>query len=364
MTGIEDFADKHAEAQFAENQEIARSLRAVRADASESRNRIKELESRLELFEGLEEAQLLAPDWLIPKKASKQIHTATPAFVYTDAHTGETVDPGATDGLNAYNREISALRHRRFFEKAIVTARDYLSGVSYDGTIVFSTGDDVSGLIHEELQKTNAETIMESVLSEAEFQEAGFRMLADAFGKLHVVKVPGNHGRYKMGRPEHKSYNKNNFDWLIGRLVAKELRADDRITFTIADAPNARAQVYDTRFLVTHGFEFKGGTGISGALAPLMLGTHRKTRREAMAGKLTGERRDYDCMVMGHLHQRISLPARGVLVGGCLKGYDEFAYDYNFEPDEPTQEAFLITPERGITFNWPIHVMDRKAEGW
>lgn len=361
---VEEFADKKQQAQFAENQEIARQLRAVRAETREALEKADVLEKRLGLYEQLDEAQLAPPTWLTPKKAAKQIHAATVGFIYADAHTGEVVDPAAVDGLNAYNRDISALRHQRFFEKAITTSRDYLAGMSYDGCVVFSTGDDVSGLIHDELQKTNYETVLESVLTEAEYQEAGFSMLADAFGKVHVVKVPGNHGRYKMGRPEHKQYTRNNFDWLIARIVAKSFRDDDRVTFNIADAPNARTTVYGTRFLVTHGNEFKGGSGISGALAPLLLGSHRKTRREAMAGKLVGERRDYDQMVMGHLHQRISLPARGILVGGCLKGYDEFAYDYNFEPDEPTQEAFIITPERGITFNWPIAVMDRKREGW
>ena len=69
-----------------------------------------------------------------------------------------------------------------------------------------------------------------------------------------------------------------------------------------------------------------------------------------------------DLMVMGHFHQVIDLP--GLIVGGSMKGYDEFAFGLNLRPEQAAQMAWITTPERGKTFPLPIYLQDRKAEGW
>jgi hypothetical protein len=116
-------------------------------------------------------------------------------------------------------------------------------------------------------------------------------------------------------------------------------------------------RVYNTNYLITHGDEFRGGTGISGAQAPLALGQHRTTVRQ-MA---TAEPMDY--MVVGHFHQ-YRPPSQGLVMGGSLKGYDEYAFGKRLRP-EPAQQAFWITsPEHGPTISAPVLVQDREAEGW
>jgi len=115
-------------------------------------------------------------------------------------------------------------------------------------------------------------------------------------------------------------------------------------------------QVHDTRFLLTHGDQFRGGSGIAGIMSPLKLGQHRKGQREQALG------RGFDWMVMGHFHQYIC--GQGLLVNGSLKGYDEYAYISNFGTEVPTQAFWITTPEHGMTFTAPIFPADRKAEGW
>ena len=115
---------------------------------------------------------------------------------------------------------------------------------------------------------------------------------------------------------------------------------------------------HNTRYLLTHGNQFHGGTGIAGALSPLMLGVARKGQRERAAG------RPYDYMCMGHWHQRMWIPGKGLIVGGSLIGFSEFDYGSNFTPEPPTQEFWLTTPEHGPTISAPIFVADRSAEGW
>jgi hypothetical protein len=259
------------------------------------------------------------------------------------------------DWTNAYNREIAVKRLRRFTDKWISLARDHTAGIEYEGAVLFNGGDLFSGVIHEELKETNAATLYESVVYWLEHVEAAITEAVGHFGRLHVPVTIGNHGR-DTRKPRAKRRATSNIEWLFWRVLERELRGDRRITFTIPDAADTMVTVYGTRYLLTHGDQFRGGSGISGALAPLMLGSHRKTRRAQAAGK------PYDVMVMGHWHQLLWLPS--IIVGGCLKGTDEYAWVSNFAP-EPPQQAFWVTdPEWGVTLRAPIHVGDRKAEGW
>jgi hypothetical protein len=65
---------------------------------------------------------------------------------------------------------------------------------------------------------------------------------------------------------------------------------------------------------------------------------------------------------MGHFHQYITIP--GLIVGGSMKGYDEYAYGLNLRP-EPARQAFWVTtPEYGPTIHAPVYIQDRDKEGW
>lgn len=330
-------------------------LRSALRNVTSERDR---LIRQLGLIEDLEAAKPDKADWLKPRPPKKGVeHRATLNLVVADTHFDEIVDPAEVDGINAYNREIAELRVQRFLERSVLLARRYLSGIKYDGVCLMLGGDIFSGNIHEELARTNRDTLFRSLLHWIEPMVSVVGTLADEFGKVHVAGVPGNHGRMTR-KPIAKQRAADNLDWLLYHLMRRDLRRDNRITWEIAQAADAHVQVYDTRFLLTHGDQFKGGSGISGALSPLMLGSARKTRRETAAG------RTYDYMVMGHWHQEMLLPEQGVLACPCMKGYDEYAYVCNFTPAPPKQALWITTPERGITFTAPVFVGDRAAEKW
>lgn len=329
-------------------------LRARLALAERDRDR---LAAQLQLIESLDVSNVRTPKWTAPPRGRPKGHRATACLLLTDAHFDEVVNPREVEGLNAYSREIAELRLRRCAERFVTLARHYLGGVEYDGACLLVGGDMFSGNIHEELRRTNADTLFASLLHWIDPMLGFVGMLADEFKRVHVTAVAGNHGRMTQ-KPIAKRRAADNLDWLLYRLLVRHTARDERVTWEVPDSADARVRVYDTTFLLTHGDQFKGGSGISGALAPLLLGSHRKTRRQAVAG------RPYDAMVMGHWHQYIFLPSRGLIVGGALKGYDEFAYLKNYESEPAQQSAWIVTPERGITFSFPVFVADRAAEGW
>ena len=351
---LDAFVDAKAEARFVENQEIQRNARAARAVATEHAEELNRVRKRLALYETLDAEKLAPPTWLAPKKPTGK-HSAIPTLLLTDIHYDEVVKPEQIGGVNAYNRKIADQRIRRAFEGSVMMARDYLSGVQYDGMNLFLGGDLLSGIINEELRETNAAVITESIVSVVEPLEAGILLLAEHFGKVHISAVVGNHGR-NTRKPRAKNRATDSFDWLVAKMVERGLKHDPRITFNISQAADTHVTLYNHRYCLTHGDQFQGGSGISGFLSPLMLGVHRKAKRDAATGH------EWDTLVMGHFHQSYFL--KGLIVGGSIVGYSEYGYGANLSYEEPQAAMWLTTPTRGITVSAPIFVQDRKAEGW
>lgn len=352
---LDEYKAEQDEAKFREHGELTATLRTVRAAHADEKERADNLERDLGLYRALDNAKARPPEWTTPKAPSRG-HHAIPTLAVADTHRGEKIAPAQVEGLNCYNLEIADARIKRAFEGAVTICRDYLKGVAYDGFVLALPGDMVAGDIQQG-RETNVATIAESIMGLVEPMEAGINLLVDEFGKVHVVAVPGNHARNTQ-KPIAKNRAQDNWDTLAYRIIERDYRDNPAVTVQVGEAADAPFTIYGTRYVLTHGDQFHGGSGISGALAPLLLGAHRKTRRAAASG------RPYDSLVMGHFHQSIWYPSKGLIVSGCIVGYNEFAYVSNFEPEPPQAALWLTTPERGITVNAPVYVQDKAAEGW
>lgn len=302
---------------------------------------------------------LIVPDWTRKPGARKPgRHRGTLTLQLSDTHFDEVVDPEQMYGYNAYDRRIAELRLHATAEKTIDMSRTYFGGVDYDGLVIMATGDIFSGDIHEELARTNQTSLYKSCRDWVAKMVAFLELLADDYGRVHVAAVVGNHGR-NAKKPIYKNRAFNNIEWMFWHWVADWFAAkgDKRLTFQIADSLQGYVTIYDTRYSIEHGDEFKGGSGISGAKAPLALGQHRASVQHiAMEQPL-------DWMVIGHFHQ-YQPPSQGLILGGSLKGYDEFAAGKHLRPEPPQQGLWVTTPERGPTVYAPVQPQNRKAEGW
>ena len=272
-------------------------------------------------------------------------------MILSDTHFDEVVNPAEIGYLNAYNRDIAEQRLERFTENTIKISRQYLAGVEFDGCVLFLGGDMVSGTIHD-MAETNETTAPDTALFWAEQLAGTIEALADEFKKVHVPCVVGNHGRLTR-KPRTKQRARDNWDWVIYQVLAKHFRDDARVTFDITDGTDVLVQIYETRFLLTHGDQTNGGSGIGGIWPPIMRMVARKRVRE-----------HFDTVVMGHWHQLIMAPSQGLIVNGALKGLDEYAAISNFAPERPQQALWVTTPEHGVTFTAPVFVQDRAKEGW
>ena len=331
----------------AKNEQLQEQLGRLRRTIADQQNRLE----RLELLADYQGRALRVPKWLT-KPTQKRDRVATLVSVLSDTHFDEVVNPSELDGRNAYNREIAEIRLERYFQQVVRLSHDYLTGVTYDGVVLMLGGDLISGDIHEELKDTNAATTLDTVLHWSGQLAAGIELLADTYGRVHVPVVVGNHGR-RSRKPRAKGRARDNFDWMIGQLVARHFDADPRITFQIPDGTDAMVEIHGTRLLLTHGDQVSGGGGIGGIFPPIMRMIAKKRVRES-----------FDAVVMGHWHQLLMAPSAGIVVNGSLKGEDEYSAVMNFAAERPQQALFTVAPGQGVTFSAPVFCDDRKKEGW
>jgi hypothetical protein len=335
-------------------QSLRRQIADARTDRDHYAGRAERAERELATMLRLDSQRTTPPAWLT-KRSKPGKHHGTPWLLLSDLHLDEVVNAAEIGGVNAYSRRIAELRLASTFDNCALVCRQYWSGITFDGIVVALAGDLFSGDIHDELVQTNEDTMLGSVLHWCDRLASGLSMLADEFGKVHVPVVVGNHGR-RSRKPRAKFRARDNFDWFMGHLLARQLAHDKRITFDIPDSADAIVTTYQWRVCVTHGDQARGGGGIAGIYSPIMrLDARKRQRAHAVAAP-------YDLLVMGHWHSLIFGPQW--IVNGSLKGYDEYAAVENFNYEPPQQALWLMTPEHGKTWTAPILPANRKLEGW
>lgn len=292
-----------------------------------------------------------------PAKRHKGKRVATVMSILSDTHFDEVVKPSELGGFNAYDPDIAEQRLARYFEKLVEVPRDFFSGVEVEGLVLMLGGDLISGNIHDELVETNARTMAQSIRHWTPRLADGIKYLANHYGQVHVMSVVGNHPRFTK-KPRAKLRTVDNADWLIAQMISDRLVEDERITFDIPDNPDAFVKVYDTTFLLTHGDQTTGGSGIGGIWPPVMRMRARKLQRYQHAHT------PFDVLVMGHYHQLVTAAGQGLVINGSMIGYNEYAAVNNLVPERPQQALWYCTPEYGVTWQAPI-ILDRpEVEGW
>lgn len=287
-----------------------------------------------------------------PTKASKKEALAgIPTLMLSDWHWGEVVDPAQIEYLNEFNLDIANRRADRVFNTSLELLHQRQAGQTYDGMTVILGGDMFSGNIHEELRITNDAPIHDCLLSLAEKLAVNIVEVAKHFPWVYVPGVVGNHGRIDR-KPTAKFAVKDNYDWLLYNMVSMLVRGrlgeKCNVHFEVSTALDLPFNLYNTKYLLTHGDQIGGGGGVGGFWPSMMKVAHRKQQRAVKAG--TG---GFDYMVCGHFHKYGNVA--NVIVNGSLKGYDEWVYKMNFEWERATQALWVTHPEYGITGHLPVY---------
>jgi len=351
---LEDFAEeKQIEELGAKLARAEDDLRLARSRADAAEKRMYEAERIRESVFQLQAQPVVQPEWSVERgPASGAPHVAV--LVTSDFQWGETIDRDNMDGINEFNVAIAERRYRLLVERTIDISFEHLPKNKYSGLIYLRLGDAVSGDIHQELRETNELSSIPAVRSLVAAESWGLKQLADAFGRVHVVSVPGNHGRTTLKPPSKRVAD--NYDTLSAWWLESALRADDRLTWRTPSSTDAVFDLHGRLYLATHGDNIgsRGGQGFVGPAATILRGMKKTMDEYARRGVALSK------MFVGHFHTAYDLGYGWS--NGSLPGYSEFARVNRMTPEPPIQWLIYFHPKYGATSQWKI-LLEPEPEG-
>jgi hypothetical protein len=300
------------------------------------RKRIAGLEKVLDEVSGLAGVHTSPPEWRAVA-GDTSTHRSVVGGLISDVHDGEVIDPDEILGVNAFNPDVCADRLERYFQAACQKGLHWADDTDLQGFVLFLAGDLISGDIHEELRNTNALTSHQQMRHVVECLHAGVEMLLDAYPHVHIVSVPGNHGRTTL-KSTAKQYADLSYDILATQMLQDRM-ADDRITWQYGRSKDQIVPIFGRTVFVTHGDKMGtgGGQGFAGPMLPIVRGTKKISAQQASVG------RKPDLILHGHYHT--SGNPGNVFSNGSVPGHSEFGDDIR-APNEPPQQWLFLLHEK------------------
>lgn len=322
-------------AQVAREARSAAAAATARAEGRALTARVLELEAALAWMHS---APAVPPVIKTPSarpKSGKRI--ATPVFLWSDWHFGETVTPEESLGENRYDLDVADVRASKLFDNCLWLRADMARTQSCDDTLLVIDGDMFSGDIHDELRETNAAGGLRAQADRClGALITGVRaMAADTPGVLHVVCIGGNHGRLTKKQQikngtAHSAEHIGVYDPL--RRIVGEAHGKTQIAWHIPPAERHIIEVHGWRVSTQHGTMIRSQGGIGGTLVPM-------TRWVTRAA-------DADLYLFGHFHEADAYGK--VIKNGSLIGESAYTKWLGVESRPPEQVAFVLDVDRGV----------------
>ena len=199
--------------------ELQRALREA------DRNHVEEEQVRTQIM-GLAAATPSPPDWLGERPSASSGVAGVPCCLWSDWHCGEVVSAAEVNGVNEFNFEIAERRIKTLVRSILDLCYSHMTGAEYPGAVINLGGDMISGALHPELAESDEDEIFPTILWTLDRIIAAINEMRRCFPRLHVVCVPGNHGRVFDRKPYNKHYVTRNADWLLYQLLERHFRPD------------------------------------------------------------------------------------------------------------------------------------------
>jgi hypothetical protein len=243
----------------------------------------------------------------------------------SDLHTGQTFN----SPFGQYNTDILKNRMSQLLDKIIEVGRRHNSVM----VNVVLLGDQISGNIHNTIQVSNRENVIEQIKVASEVISSFCVELAKVFGFVNVYEVAGNHSRLISNKElaVHDERLDNLITWIVKQMTAHidTIKVHDDIENRI-DSGISQFELYGKEYVAVHGDYDKLDKVSVGNLS-------------MMLGKIPY------AIMNGHNHFPSNTDVNGVKIiqGGSMAGSGD---DYTIEKrlsGKPNQTV-LVCDEDGI----------------
>jgi len=240
-------------------------------------------------------------------------------------------------------------RAERYMD-SLFTYCSSLNNRRFDHIYFLLMGDHGSdGDIHGLSKHSEWKNCIKSSMASGEVYGMMIQDLAAKFPEqgITVVCVSGNHGRF--GKKVNWKEPQTNWDYLSSMYAytrCKEMVSAGKVDFVIPDAWSVSLGIHNWNFVVSHGHQIRGGNSLG---IP-----HYGIRRNVGNMVALGAVKDitYNYFLLGHFHQPTGLPHNTgeVLINGSFLGTTEYLFEEKAAFLQPTQMAFGVSPEDGVTW--------------
>lgn len=283
------------------------------------------------------------------------VHRTPEAMValVSDVHVGKLVRPDFVGEGFAYDLGVFSERLERWKSAILQIKQIQERAVPINRLVLPFLGDLVDGVDMRRghgLRVAVNSAVQQALIVARSFSEV-IADLGTEFEQVDVLWLPGNHGRvgeYGVGL----SYD--NWDFVAGTILDTML----------ANAPNVRVRVRTQKYdlvrlgpLTTyfaHGDDAAGGG--SGGFAGLpVYGLARSNAKD-----IGLHRQVIDLYAIGHFHNPnlVTQGSTTILVNGAWDGGDDFSVNKLKAASTPTQWTFGVHPRRGMTFLYPVTLVE------
>jgi hypothetical protein len=289
-----------------------------------------------------------APPRILRAEKTSRLREMTAVAMGSDWHVEEEVPAVKAGWRNAYNLDVAHASIRRFFRAQVDLVRHHRASkqvVIRDMVCAFS-GDLMSGYIHEELQETNALSPVETALWLKPRLRDGLTTLLEELD-LRTLLVPWSYGNHGRTTPKTRvgTGAENSYEWLLGKMLADEFKADRRVHFDVSPCPHQYVRAYDFTLHFHHGDSLKYGGGVGGIGIPLLK-----------AVPAWDDVRHAHYHHIGHFHQLRDYGR--AMVNGSLIGYGPYSQWIKAPFEEPQQLFYLLDSVRGKCHVSPLWVRE------
>jgi len=306
--------------------------RQARNLATEHRALVEEVQRLRAIVD--EATKVKSPEFIVYDEAREDRSDATACAMASDFHVEEEVDPGAVNGLNAYDLDVARARAQNFFKNTLKLTNIFAREQKITTIDIQALGDFFSGWIHEELVANTLLAPGDAATEFARIFASGIKFLLDNSSyKITGIMLPGNHGRMThhmhFGDPTGTSLETVAYHAIVNRF-----ENEPRVQIDVAKHAFVYRRFYED-FVVRHihGYEVRYGGGVGGLTIPL----NKKIARWDTATKA-------NLTTLGHFHQRVD--GGNFLVNGSLIGHNTFAQAIGCSY-EPPQQVFYLIDARG-----------------
>lgn len=291
-------------------------------------NKQNRLEARIEeKLDNLERdlQQIGKSNFKVPNKVKCGNGDNSLIVMLSDLHTGQCFD----NTFGRYNTDILKERMQKLLDKTVEI------GKRHDSVMVnvVLLGDQISGNIHQNIQVSNRENVIDQIKIASEIITWFCTELAKVFSFVNIYECAGNHSRL-VGNKElaiHDERLDNLITWIIKQMTAhiKTIKVHDE-DYNRIDSGISMFELYGKEYVAVHGdYDMLNKTGVGNL--------------SMMLGKIPY------AIMNGHNHYPSSTDVNGVKViqGGSMAGAGD-SYTIEKRLTGKPNQTVLVCDETGI----------------